>query len=128
MVKKNGLEKNITCDSVGTISTHEGNSPDKRMQEAARKRGIVTSGRARMVTHQDFVDADLMLTMDHFNLSEIRRLMPQGKIDCVIRPFCDFVSGEWEEVPDPYYGGTSGFEKVLDLLEDGCLQLFESIK
>lgn len=98
------------------------------MQRAARNRNIQTSGSARMVTDQDFENADLLITMDNFNYNELSRLAPDEKSRDKIKPFCDFVSSSDSEVPDPYYGGSDGFEKVLDLLEDGCVRLLEELK
>jgi len=128
LVRQRNLENSISCDSVGTISQHQGNSPDSRMQQAARKRGIQTGGSARMVTKKDFDEADLLITMDHFNYSELSRMAPNPDAKLKIKPFCDYVSSSDSEVPDPYYGGSDGFEKVLDLLEDGCARLLDEIE
>ena len=122
------LNPMITCDSAGTISQHQGNPPDSRMQRAARNRNIQTSGSARMVTDQDFENADLLITMDNFNYNELSRLAPDEKSRDKLTPVCDCVSSSDTEVPDPYYGGSDGFEKVLDLLEDGCVRLLEELK
>ena len=122
------LQGKITCDSAGTISQHHGNPPDSRMQKAARNRNIQTSGTARMVTDHDFDNADFLITMDHFNFSELSRLAPSEEAKKKILTFCDYVSTSDVEVPDPYYGGDAGFEKVLDLLEDGCTRLLEELQ
>lgn len=127
LVSMRGLSEKITCDSAGTISQHHGNPPDSRMQRAARAREVMTSGTARMVTDTDFKEADLILTMDNFNFSELSRLAPNSELKKKIKPFCDYVSTNDHEVPDPYYGGSSGFEKVLDLLEDGCVRLLDEL-
>jgi len=128
IVEQEGLGDQITIDSAGTISTHQGNPPDSRMARAARDRDITTSGAARKVNDLDFEKADLLITMDHFNFSELSKLAPSPEAKSKIIPFCDFVSSHDTEVPDPYYGGASGFEKVLDLLEDGCASLLKHIK
>lgn len=122
-----GLSNDITCDSAGTIGSHQGNSPDSRMREAARARGLTIRGSARMITDDDFYKADLMITMDNFNFSEVNKLAPEPGLKKKIQPFCNFVSTDDREVPDPYYGGPSGFEKVLDLMEDGCVRLLDSL-
>ena len=127
LVQESEWEGKLTCDSVGTISSHEGNPPDTRMQSAAKARGIKTAGHSRMITNKDFVEADWLLTMDDFNFSELNQLCPDDRFRRKIRPFCDFVSGPSKEVPDPYYGGPSGFELVLDLLEDGCIGLLSEL-
>jgi protein-tyrosine phosphatase len=128
IVEQEGLEDQITIDSAGTISSHQGNPPDSRMARAARERNISTSGTARKVNDLDFEKADLLVTMDNFNFSELSKLAPNDELKNKIIPFCDFVSSSESEVPDPYYGGASGFEKVLDLLEDGCVSLLEHVK
>lgn len=128
VVKKEGLCEKITIDSAGTISTHQGNPPDSRMRSAARDREIPIDGSARKVNSLDFEKADMLITMDHFNFSELSKLAPDQEHRNKIIPFCDFVSSGDSEVPDPYYGGASGFEKVLDLLEEGCVNLLQQIK
>jgi protein-tyrosine phosphatase len=122
-----GLSDDITCDSAGTIGSHQGNPPDSRMREAARARGLTIRGSARMITDDDFRKADMIITMDNFNFSEVNKLAPESGLKKKIQPFCDFVSTGDREVPDPYYGGPSGFEKVLDLMEDGCVRLLDSL-
>ncbi len=123
-----GLAEKISCDSAGTISSHQGNPPDARMRQAAEARGIPIKGSARMITDKDYHHADLIITMDNFNFSEVNNLAPDPSLKKKIRPFCDFVSSDDKEVPDPYYGGPAGFEKVLDLLEDGCGQILNHIQ
>ena len=81
-----------------------------------------------MIRDQDYSEADLIVTMDDFNFSEVHKLMPDPSFKSKVRPFCDFVSSSDREVPDPYYGGPSGFEKVLDLLDDGCVQLLDHLE
>lgn len=128
VVKKEGLEEKITIDSAGTISTHQGNPPDSRMSAAAKDRNLTIQGSARKVNLLDFEKADMLVTMDHFNFSELSKLAPDSDTEKKIIPFCNFVNSKDTEVPDPYYGGSYGFEKVLDLLEDGCVSLLEHIK
>ena len=128
LLKERELDKKITCDSAGTIGQHHGNSPDSRMRKAAQARNLPIDGSARMVTDEDFEKADLLLTMDNFNFSELTSLAPSTEFRSKIKPFCSYVSSQDKEVPDPYYGGASGFEKVLDLLEDGCSSLLDELE
>ena len=81
-----------------------------------------------MIRDEDYRQADLIVTMDHFNYSELSRMAPNPDAKLKIKPFCDYVSSSDSEVPDPYYGGSDGFEKVLDLLEDGCVRLLDEIE
>ena len=82
-----------------------------------------------MVTAPDFEQFDLLLAMDNTNLSELRSFVPDQSLAHKIRPFCDYLTEhEDTQVPDPFYGGDYGFEIVLDLLEDGCVNLLASIR
>jgi protein-tyrosine phosphatase len=92
------------------------------MCEAARRRGFPTAGRARKVTAADLDRFDWILVMDRENLADVELLAgSHGRGKARIALFCDFCENHADrEVPDPYYGGPEGFDKVLDLLEDGC--------
>lgn len=127
-VRSMGLEDRIECDSAGTIDFHTGQPSDKRMRQAAAKRGYDMTSRARQVTSSDLEKFDHILTMDDDNYAEVMNLDPQGPFNQKVRPFCNYVSAfEESEVPDPYYGGLDGFDHVLDMLEDGCDQLLKEL-
>lgn len=86
------------------------------------------TGRARSIQTSDFEEFDLILAMDRANLKDIQQRAPNQQSMEKVRLFCEFCSEHDEsEVPDPYYGGAQGFELVLDLLEDGCAGILESI-
>lgn len=128
MVDEAGLSASIRIDSAGTEGWHHGKLPDARMREAGKARGYTLQSRARQVKREDLEIFDLILAMDSDNLRNLRALDPQGLHHAKIRPFCDFCTDHAEkEVPDPYYGGPEGFEKVLDLLEDGCANVLRQI-
>lgn len=118
----------ILCDSAGTLDAHAGHSPDSRMSEAGRRRGLPMSGTARGVRPEDFATFDLILAMDRANLSDLQRIAPNQEAMKKVQLFCEYCRDHKEtEVPDPYYGGAQGFEHVLDLLEDGCAGLLDRI-
>ena len=128
LAEKHGADDLFEIDSAGTIGFHTGNPPDSRMREAAARRGIAMTGRARQVRASDLDEFDLILTMDEENFADVTGLATRnGEADdrrARIVRFCDFCERHDDtEVPDPYYGGDEGFERVLDLLEDGCLAL-----
>jgi protein-tyrosine phosphatase len=106
----------IRVDSAGTSDYHIGNPPDERSVRAALGRGIdLRASRARQVTARDFERFDLVLAMDRRNLRDLRALQP-GASRAELRLFLEFAAeAEDLEVPDPYYGGPDGFERVLDL-------------
>lgn len=109
---------NFQIDSAGTHDYHVGESPDKRAIAAAKQRGIDLSGlSARTIELDDFERFDLILAMDRENLSSLQRRAPAHALTR-IKLMMDFAPDAYtREVPDPYYGGSSGFEEVLDLLE-----------
>ena len=120
MVSQEGGEGQIECDSAGTIDFHAGSAPDSRIRRTGQERGFEIGGRARHVQVSDLATFDLILVMDRDNLDYVTNLDGAGQYREKIRLFCDFVQHSSEtEVPDPYYGGQAGFEKVFDLLEDG---------
>lgn len=122
LVEKEGLSDAFELDSAGTAGWHIGKSPDSRMTAAARARGIRMSGRARQVKTEDFTDFDFIFAMDRSNYADLLALQSRCHAPTAqLQLFCDLCEEHDEtEVPDPYYGGPEGFEKVLDLLEDGC--------
>lgn len=128
LVEKAGLSDQIICDSAGTGGYHIGAPPDRRMAAAASGRGISLKGRARQFQQSDFEDFDLILAMDQENYRDILSLDPAGKYRDKVKLMCEFATHHRErEVPDPYYGGPEGFNKVIDLLLDACEGLLQSI-
>src|SRR5690606_31158871 len=116
----------VLFDSAGTHGYHTGAPPDARAISAARRRGIDISGlQARTVEASDFEEFDLILAMDEDNHASLLERAAEEYHDKV-RFFLDFVpGGTLRNVPDPYYGGPVGFERVLDLVEmtvDGLVQ------
>ncbi|CAL5000571.1 unnamed protein product [Urochloa decumbens] len=135
LVSKRGLDSKFLIDSAGTIGYHEGNKADSRMISASKKRGIEVTSRSRPIKPSDFRDFDLILAMDRQNydiLNSFERWrhkepLPDSAPNKV-KLMCSYCKRHTEsEVPDPYYGGPQGFEKVLDLLDDACESLLDSI-
>ncbi len=130
LIKLQGLEENYKVDSAGTGSWHVGNPADSRMRNAAKRRGIDLPSISRQITFNDLQTFDLILTMDNENLQVVKALASKHVVDdCAnIRPILSYAKKtDLIEVPDPYYGGEDGFEKVLDLLEDACQGLLSEI-
>jgi protein-tyrosine phosphatase len=120
-VEEAGLAQSILIDSAGTHDYHIGDPPDARTQQAARQRGYDMSAlRGRQVEVSDFNRFDYVLAMDHANLSILRRLRPHNA-ESQLKLFLQYAQLHDEgEVPDPYYGGAEGFERVLDMVEDAA--------
>ena len=122
------LTDEIRVESAGTHAYHTGEPPDKRAQAAAKRRGYSLEGiRARRVAETDFAEFEHILAMDEHNLSVLRDLQPRESISSVTL-FLDFSTDRKTEVPDPYYGGSAGFERVLDLVEDASRGLLQHIE
>ena len=120
---------NVEIDSAGTADYHIGAAPDPRSQRAALARGIDISGlRARQVTERDFLHFDLILAMDRANLRELQSLQPD-RASAQLQLFMEYAPSLGVlEVPDPYYGGASGFEEVLDLAAAASRGLLASLQ
>lgn len=122
------LSDRIVCDSAGTAGYHIGSPPDRRMALAAQKQGIILRGSARQFTQSDFESFDRVLAMDQENFANICTLDPPGKYREKVQLMCDFCTRHTlREVPDPYYGGTEGFNQVIDLLFDACEGLLADV-
>ncbi|WP_293158213.1 MULTISPECIES: low molecular weight protein-tyrosine-phosphatase [unclassified Microcoleus] len=128
LIKQAGLSDRITCDSAGTGGYHIGSPPDNRMALAARKRKIELLGEARQFNRKDFENFDLILAMDRDNYRNILAVDTAGKYKDKVRLMCEFCrSHDLKEVPDPYYGGPEGFDRVIDLLLDASEGLLEYV-
>lgn len=131
LVAEAGLADRIEIDSAGTGSWHVGEPPDARSSAAARTRGIELDGLARQVTPADFAEFDLLLAMDAENLRVLRDRAPDDEARTKIRLLREFDPASRPDdldVPDPYYGGADGFDRVLDLVDSACRGLLEAIR
>ncbi|MDD4145273.1 MAG: low molecular weight phosphotyrosine protein phosphatase [Prolixibacteraceae bacterium] len=127
--KKRGMESQFVIDSAGTSGWHVGETSDKRMQKHAVKRGYSLDSVSRQFDPDvDFDRFDIIIGMDDENIIALKRMARDMDDLKKIHKMTDF-SKEWNysEVPDPYYGGDEGFELVLDLLEDACSGLLDSL-
>ncbi len=124
-----GLAERLLVDSAGTGNWHVGNPPDRRAIEHAAKRGYdLRPLRARQVAPADFERFAWILAMDRANLRDLEALRPQGYAG-QLGLFLDVGPAIGvREVPDPYYGGRDGFERVLDLIEQASEALLERIQ
>ena len=130
-VNERGLSEQIKVDSAGTHGYHAGSAPDPRAQAAAARRGFhIGHLGARQVVVEDFERFDLVLAMDRDNLEYLHALASGAHTE-KIRLFLEFAPNAGSSnVPDPYYGGDTGFERVLDLVEqavDGLLPELEKL-
>ncbi len=127
-LKAQGLDKRVSHDSCGTIGYHAGSKPDQRAMDTAQQRGYAMKDlRARQLCPEDYVSFDLILAMDKSNLNHMLEEAPP-QYHSKIQLFLDYGQLGVKEVPDPYYGGPKGFERVLDLVENACDGLIDRLK
>lgn len=129
LVQREGMNDSISIDSAGTHAYHVGSPPDKRAAATAASRGIDLSDLvARRVATDDFETFDYLLAMDQENFLSLSEICPDQHIEKV-HMFMDFAPHmRTREVPDPYYGGAAGFERVYDLVEAASEALLEDIR
>jgi protein-tyrosine phosphatase len=129
LVEQEGLSHLIATDSAGTIDYHAGKAPDRRARETANRRGLDLSDlRARQALPVDFETFDYVIAMDRDNFDDLCHLCPPG-FEAKLHLLLDFAPQlPIREVPDPYYGGREGFERVFDMVEAASRGLLARIK
>lgn len=128
LIETQGREQDFEVDSAGLISYHQGEMADSRMRMHAAKRGYRITHLSRPIRTEDFFHFDLIIGMDDSNIDRLHDLAPD--LDCCrkIHRMTDYCRSKVaDHVPDPYYGGASGFENVLDILEDACQGLLDEL-
>ncbi|HEX7049323.1 MAG TPA: low molecular weight protein-tyrosine-phosphatase [Longimicrobiales bacterium] len=129
-VRAAGLEARFEIDSAGTSDYHEGERADPRSAAVARSRGIELTSRSRPVTESDVRRFDYLIVMDGSNLRDVRRVAARVRPDAPLyrlREFDPSADGDLD-VPDPYYGGPAGFERVQEIVERACEGLLAHIR
>jgi len=128
LVEDAGLSADFEIDSAGTGSWHVGEPPDARAAGVALRNGIEVRGRARQVTADDLLHFDYVLAMDRDNLRTLKHMAPSGGATArieLLREYDPDMDGD--EVPDPYYGGASGFDTVFGIVMRSCRSLLSTL-
>jgi protein-tyrosine phosphatase len=130
LVKEAALDDRIHVESAGTGSWHLGEPADRRARATARGRGVSLDGCAQQFSRDDFSRFDYVLSMDDRVRSALQDLADSAEARARIHNFRDFdpASPRDATVPDPYYGGSDGFEQVFAICEAGCRGLLEHLK
>lgn len=130
LVEERRMADRFVIDSAGLYGGHAGDLPDSRMQAHARRRGLNLTHRSRPVRTSDFEDFDIIVGMDDSNYHRLRAMAPTIEDERKVVRMADFFTQHpWADcVPDPYYDGAQGFENALDLIEDGCLSLYNNFE
>jgi protein-tyrosine phosphatase len=131
LIQQAGLQDRVSIDSAGTGDWHVGEGRDRRSSEVGRRRGIPLTGTARQFRPPDFERFDYVLAMDRQNLAALKRLAPdeaaRAKIH-LLRSFDPASDASDLEVPDPYFGGPSGFDQVFDICLAACQGLLDHLR
>lgn len=129
LIETAGYEEELEIDSAGILSYHEGELPDSRMRAHAARRGYHLTHRSRPVRTEDFYHFDLIIGMDDRNMDDLKERAPSPEEWSKLHRMTEYCTHftHADHVPDPYYGGSEGFEYVLDLLEDACAGLLAQL-
>ena len=128
LAKEKKIEDSFLVDSAGTGHWHVGKLADSRMIATAKKRGFAINSIARQIQKSDFNKFDYIITMDNDNFEVVREMSKNINAGTNIIPLLTYhTKSNLKEVPDPYYGGPDGFENVLDLLEEACINLINEL-
>jgi protein-tyrosine phosphatase len=129
LVQEAGLADRFEIDSAGTGAWHVGERPDARAAMVASRHGVELDSRARQITNEDLARFDYVIAMDRENLLNIERLADSSDSEAEIHLLRDYDEGaEGDDVPDPYYGGASGFETVYEMVHRSCQNLLDRLK
>ena len=130
LIREEGLENEISCDSVGTGDWHVGEPPDPRTQEVARRYQVPLDHRGQQFDAATVASYQYIIAMDRQNRADIESQLPSGSSASyslfLLREFDD-QEGEID-VPDPYWGGEEGFDHMYHLLRRCCINLLAHIK
>ena len=128
-IRDKNLSNLIEVDSAGTIDYHSGETADSRMKRSAQKKGYQIDSIARQFNmYRDFRSFDYIVTMDDENFEDIASMDVQNTYGDKIFRMVDFCKTcKTNEIPDPYYSGFSGFEKVIEMLEDATSGLLNKV-
>lgn len=128
-VENAGLQEQIHCDSAAMTRYHVGEHPDSRTIKAARKRGFeMESLTARAITPHDYQEYNLILGADHGHVQQLTRQAPNSTTAEIALFLQKAGITHTQEIPDPYYAGAQAFEQVLDLAEEGCALLLDTLR
>jgi protein-tyrosine phosphatase len=130
LVKDEGLAKQIQIDSAGTGDWHVGEPPDRRASAVGAARGIPLSGTAQQFTAADFARYDHVIAMDRSNRDDLLRMAssPADRAKVRLLRSFDASAPADADVPDPYYGGSRGFDEVFDICDRACRGLLAHLR
>jgi len=129
LVDEAGLSDRFEIDSAGTGGWHVGERPDARAEMVATQHGVALECRARQVTDEDLLHFDYIVAMDRENLRKLERMAAAVGSDAEVALLRAYdPDSDGDEVPDPYYGGASGFETVYEMVHRSCAALLHRLR
>lgn len=130
LVAEAGLTDRFLIESAGTGAWHVGERPDARAEMVANQHGVALLSKARQITDDDLLTFDWIIAMDRENLRNIQRMADAVGSDAEIHLLREFdpENASGDEVPDPYYGGASGFENVYEMVHRSCRALLDRLR
>lgn len=131
MARERGAAAQFEVDSCGTGAWHAGENADERMRELAKSRGWTLDKKSRRITREDCARFDHIIVMDRGHLRELEAMMRGDAAGfakvALLRSFDPRATGNADmDVPDPYYGGDAGFERVYDMVERSCAAMLDA--
>ena len=128
LATERGVEHRFEIDSAGTTGYHEGDPPDRRSVATARARGVEVVGRSRPILPDDLHAWDYVIVMDAENRAHVDRMLAATGGGARVHRLREWdPEGGHADVPDPYYGGSRGFEDVHDIVERSCAALLDHL-
>lgn len=130
LAEKEGVGEKYEVDSAGTSAYHVGEAPDSRMRKVAAEKGLEYTGRARQFQREDFQNFDLIVAMDSDNRRALENMAASARQAEKIRMLREFdpQGSASDGVPDPYYGGMEGFQRVFRIVERSTQGLLEALE
>lgn len=127
-IMKTKLSEEFFVDSAGTIDLHQGEHPDKRATKTAKNHGVdISKQHSRPITTKDLEEFDRIYCMDLSNLEDVLSLAKNDEQRSKIALLMDAAGLQPREVPDPYFGGDEGFERVFQQIDKACDALSEKL-
>ena len=129
ILENHDAQYDFYVDSAGLISYHQGEMADPRMRMHAKRHGYDITHRSRQIRQHDFDSFDYIVAMDEDNYERLYDLAPtleDAKKIVKMADYCTIPGVDY--VPDPYYGGDQGFERVIEMLENACWEFFQYLK
>ena len=126
-IENQSLKGKLSTNSAGTAGYHVGEKPDPRTIEIAEKNNIPINHRGQQFEKYHAKEYDYLIAMDHSNFQNmITEIGDQPENLLLMREFDSL--GKGQDVPDPYYGGIDGFEKMYQILDRSLDEFLNFLK